>query len=85
MKQLSEEKKRSGILRLQKCLNVEVICGEDDFEKHFLVDGDKFLVPLANVGGALARLIHTRLIDRRERVIAMVLAPFEDLEGTSKG
>lgn len=66
--------------RLQKGLDVEVICGEDDLEKHFLVDSDELLVPFTDVGRALACfvLILVRLC-AGERLPAVVLAVLQDL------
>ena len=41
----------------QERLDVEIVGGEDDLKKHLLVDGDKLLVPLADVGRPLAGVI----------------------------
>ena len=42
---------------LQELLDVEVVSRQDDLEEHLLIDGDKLLVPLRDIGRALARLI----------------------------
>lgn len=41
----------------QERLDIEVVCSQDNLEKHFLVNSDELLIPLANVSGALAGLI----------------------------
>ena len=43
--------------RVQEGLDIQVVGGENDLEKHLLVDSDEFLVPLADVGCSLARVI----------------------------
>ena len=43
--------------RVQEGLDIQVVGGEDDLEKHLLVDSDEFLIPLANVRRPLARIV----------------------------
>ena len=65
---------------LQEGLNVEVVSGEDNLEKHLLIDRDELLVPLADVGRPLASLVLALLgIGSRQRLPPMVLAVLEDL------
>lgn len=42
---------------LQQRLDIEVVGGEDDFEKHLLINGDELLIPFADICGAFAGLI----------------------------
>ena len=41
----------------QKWLDIQVIRGEDNLEKHFLVNSNKLLVPFADVSCPLARVV----------------------------
>jgi hypothetical protein len=50
---------------------------EDDFEEQLLVDGHVLLVPVADVGGLLARV--RVVVVGRGRVVPVVLAPLDDL------
>ena len=64
----------------QKGLDVEVVGGEDDLEEHLLVDGDEFLVPLANVRRPLARLVLVLLrVCGGQGLAPVVLAVFKNL------
>ena len=64
----------------QERLDVEVVGREDDLEEHLLIDSDEFLIPLVNVGGALARIILVLLgVSCGQRLAAMVLAVLENL------
>ena len=62
----------------QQRLDVQVVRREDDLEEHLLVDGDEFLVPLADVRCPLAVLV-LRLVRGRELLAPMVLAVLKDL------
>jgi hypothetical protein len=65
---------------LQKRLDVEVVGSEDNLEEHLLINGDEFLIPLADVGGALASLVLVGLgVGCRKRLAAVVLAVLQYL------
>jgi hypothetical protein len=50
---------------------------KDDLEEHLLVDLHELLIPFLNVGGLLA--VVAVIIVGRYRVVAVVLAPLDDL------
>lgn len=50
---------------------------EDDLEQHFLVDLHELLIPLINIGGLLA--VVGFVLVSRGRIVAVVLAPLDDL------
>jgi len=41
----------------QKRFDIEVVCSENDLEKHLLIDSDEFLVPLAYIRCSFACLV----------------------------
>lgn len=41
----------------QEWFDVEIVSGQDDFKEHLLINCNEFLIPLADVGGALASFI----------------------------
>jgi len=66
--------------RSQEGLDVEVVCGENDFEQHLLVDSDKLLVPFTDVSRALACLILGLVrVCIGKRLSTMMFAVFQDL------
>lgn len=62
---------------VQESLDVKVVGGKDDLEKHLLVNLHELLVPLLDVGRLLAGV--GIVIGGRWWVAAVVLAPLEDL------
>jgi hypothetical protein len=68
-------------LNLQEGFDIKVICSKDNLKEHLLVDGDKFLIPLANVCGAFARFVRWGLIAGGEGLCLMVIAILKDLRG----
>lgn len=42
---------------VQESLDVKVVCSKDNFEQHLLINGDKLLIPLANVSRPLPSLV----------------------------
>lgn len=65
---------------LQQWLDVEVVGGKNDLEKHFLVNCDEFLVPLADVSCSLARFVRVLFgVCRRQRLSTMMFAVFQNL------
>jgi hypothetical protein len=64
----------------QKRFDIEVVRSEDDLEQHLLVDGDEFLIPLADVSGAFAGLVLALIsIGRGQRLATVVLAVLKNL------
>lgn len=64
----------------QEGLDVKVVCGENDFEQHLLVNSDELLIPFTDVGCALACLILGLVrVCIGKRLSAMMLAVFQDL------
>ena len=71
---------RMEVKSIQKRLDVEVVGGEDNLEKHLLINSDELLVPFADICGALAGVVLVLVgIGRRKRLAAMVFAVFENL------
>ena len=69
------------IQNLQEGLNVQIVCSEDNFKEHLLINRDEFLIPFVNVGGALAGIILVLFcISSGEWLAAMVFAVFENLD-----
>lgn len=65
----------------QQGFDIEIVSGQNNLEKHLLINGDEFLIPLADVSCALPSLILTLIgIGSRKRFTAMVLAIFKDLK-----
>lgn len=62
---------------VEKRLNVHVVGGKDDLEKHLLVNLHEFLVPLLNVGGLLAGI--GIVVLGRSGVVLVLRAPLEHL------
>jgi hypothetical protein len=62
--------------KVQKWLDVHVVGGEDDFEKHLLVELHVRLVPLLDVGG-LASI--GGIVFRSRCIVSVVFTPFDDL------
>jgi hypothetical protein len=54
---------------------------QNDLEEHFLVDLHKLLVPLLDIGRLLASI--RLLVLSLGRVVAVVLAPFDDFAENS--
>ncbi len=71
---------------VQQRLDVQVVGGENDLEKHLLIHGDELLVPLADVGSTFASLVLALVcISRWQRLAAMVFTVLEDLaRGSAK-
>jgi len=69
----------------QKRFDIEVIGGQNDFEEHLLVNGDKFLIPFRNISGSLARLIRRGFVTRWKRIGLMVITVLENLYYVAKG
>jgi len=70
-----------GIYEQQR-LDIQIVSGKNDFEKHLLIDSDELLVPFANVRCAFARLILASFrFGRGERLTTVVLAVLKDLKG----
>lgn len=64
----------------QERLDIEIICGKDDLEKHLLVNSDKLLVPFADIGCPLAGLVLVLVgICTRQRLTPVVFAVLNDL------
>jgi len=65
---------------IEKRLDVEVVGSQDDLEEHLLINCDELLVPLADISGALARLILVLIgVGTRERLATVVLAVLQNL------
>ena len=64
---------------VQQGLDIEVVSSQDDFEQHLLINGDKFLVPFANIGRSLSVLIRVGLIGSRQGLVTVVFAVFQNL------
>ena len=62
---------------VKQSLDVEVVCGKDDFEEHFLIDLHEFLVPLVNICSFLAGVgvVFVGL----GRIGTVMFAPLDDL------
>ena len=63
----------------QEWLDIKVVSGKDDLEKHLLVDCDELLVPLGDVGRAFTRVVVVGGVRWRQRVATVVLAVLENL------
>ena len=64
----------------QEGLDIQVVRSEDDLKEHLLVDGDEFLVPLADVRRPLARLVLVLLrVCGGQGLAPVVLAVFKNL------
>jgi hypothetical protein len=63
----------------QERLDIEIVGGQDDLEKHLLVDSDKLLIPFADIGGAFASFVLWFGVCGRKSFTSMMFAVFEDL------
>ena len=64
----------------QEGLDIQIVRSEDDLEEHLLVDGDEFLVPLADVRRPLARLVLVLLrVCGGQGLAPVVLTVFKNL------
>lgn len=63
----------------QKGLDIEIICGQDDLEKHLLINSDKLLVPFPNIGRSFSVFVRVRFVPGRLWFTTVVLAVLQNL------
>lgn len=78
--QMSGDERNAVVCKnAQKSLDIEIVGGKDNFEKHLLINGDELLIPLANVSCSLPSLILRVSFCCRKRLSSMMLAVVKDL------
>jgi len=68
----------------QQRLYVEIVSSQDDLKQHLLINGDKLLVPFADVSCSLSVFVRVGLIGSRQRLATVVLAILQNLRDTPR-
>lgn len=77
---IKEEQFKYQLCDSQERLDIEIICGKDDLEKHLLVNSDKLLVPFADISCPLAGLVLVLVcVCTGQRLTPVVFAILNDL------